>query len=45
MDINQGWDGTQNDKPCDVGVYIYRAEITYKNGETITKRGDVTLVR
>jgi gliding motility-associated-like protein len=44
-DINQGWDGTQYGKPCDVGVYVYRAEITFKNGETITRRGDVTLVK
>jgi gliding motility-associated-like protein len=44
-DINQGWEGTQNGKPCETGVYVYRAEVTFKNGETLSKRGDVTLVR
>ncbi len=44
-DINEGWDGTQNGKKCETGVYVYRAEVTFKNGETIVKRGDVTLVR
>ena len=44
-DITQGWDGTQNNKPCETGVYIYRAEVTFKNGESIVKRGDVRLVR
>jgi gliding motility-associated-like protein len=44
-DINKGWDGTQNGKKCEAGVYVYRAEITFKDGKTIMKRGDVTLVR
>jgi gliding motility-associated-like protein len=44
-DITQGWDGTQHGQKCESGVYIYRAEITFTNGETITKRGDITLVR
>lgn len=44
-DINEGWDGTQNSKPCETGVYVYRAEVVFKNGQTVEKRGNVTLVR
>ncbi len=44
-DISEGWDGKQGGKPCETGVYVYRAEVTFKNGETVVKRGDVTVVR
>ncbi len=44
-DINHGWDGTQNGKKSETGVYVYRAEVTFKDGETLVKRGNVTLVR
>jgi len=44
-ELNKGWDGMQNGKKCEEGVYVYRMEITFKNGESVMKRGDVTLIR
>ena len=42
-DIEEGWDGTQNGKPCNAGVYIWTI---YYEGETseATNKGKVTLV-
>jgi gliding motility-associated-like protein len=43
--IDQGWDGTYNDKPQPAGVYIYTIEAVTDNGKTFTKQGNVTLIR
>lgn len=43
--INEGWDGTYNDKPQPFGVYVYELEATTPNGQTIRKQGNVTLIR
>lgn len=40
-----GWDGYFNNKLLSPDVYVYVAEILFKNGETIVKKGDVTLMR
>ena len=40
-----GWDGRYKGTDCQVGVYFFIAEITFKNGETLIKKGNVTLVR
>ncbi|MFU8843405.1 MAG: gliding motility-associated C-terminal domain-containing protein [Bacteroidales bacterium] len=43
-DINEGWDGTSNGKPCNQGVYVWT--IHYDGGEgVITGKGVVTLIK
>lgn len=45
-DINQGWDGTdQNGSECVGGVYFYIYSGTAENGETIEGQGNVHLIR
>jgi gliding motility-associated-like protein len=44
-DINAGWDGKYKGKECAEGVYFYVAEVTFANGETAVKKGNVTLIR
>jgi gliding motility-associated-like protein len=43
--LTAGWDGIYNSKECDEGVYFCVAEITFVDGTTEIKRGNVTLVR
>jgi gliding motility-associated-like protein len=40
-----GWDGRLNQQPLPPDVYVYVAEILFKNGETVVRKGDVTLIR
>lgn len=40
-----GWDGTLNGEALLSGVYIYFAEINFRDGSTVIVKGDVTLVR
>jgi len=44
-DVNVGWDGSFNGKPCQTGVYTYL--IKYRNSENIlkNKKGNVYLMR
>src|SRR5690606_14840244 len=44
-DINEGWDGTFNGEPQPMGVYIYTIEAVAASGQTITKQGNVTLIK
>lgn len=44
-DDEYGWDGTFKGKKVQVGVYIYFAEITFRDGTTSIISGDVTLLR
>ena len=44
-DIKQGWDGTFNGVPQDLGNYQYFVILARPNGENITYKGDVTLIR
>ncbi len=44
QDISKGWDGTYKGRPCDVGVYFYRAS-TRCLGRTEEKKGDITLIK
>lgn len=44
-DETAGWNGALNNGLLPPDVYVYVAEIVFKNGETVVKKGDVTLVR
>ena len=44
-DESAGWNGALNNALLPPDVYVYVAEIVFKNGETVIKKGDVTLVR
>ncbi len=44
-DGTTGWDGKYKEKPMNPGVFVYYADIVLANGTTITKKGNVTLVR
>jgi len=41
----RGWDGKFNSLDQPVGVYIYTIDATYKDGETESYKGNVTLLR
>ena len=41
----QGWDGRFNNEPQPQGVFIYVIEAKFKDGQKLTKQGNVTLVR
>jgi gliding motility-associated-like protein len=43
--IDNGWDGTFNDKPQPMGVYVYTIEAVTDSGRTFTQQGNVTLLR
>ena len=43
--IRQGWDGTFNGVPMDMGVYNYLIILSKANGDNVVYKGDVTLVR
>lgn len=42
---SSGWDGTIRGDKASPAVFVYYAEILFKDGETILYKGDVTLVR
>ncbi len=42
---NYGWDGTRAGEPCDVGMYVFTAEIEYRGGDRVQATGDITLLR
>lgn len=41
----QGWDGYYHGKLCAQDVYVYKITATYENGNTITRMGDINLIR
>ncbi|MEZ4911772.1 MAG: gliding motility-associated C-terminal domain-containing protein [Saprospiraceae bacterium] len=45
LDRNKFWDGKFAGKPAEQGVYVYVVDLTYTDGSTETKSGDVTLIR
>ena len=45
IDVNDGWDGTFKREPQGIGVYVFFAEVIYKNMEVETVTGSVTLIR
>ncbi|NML36379.1 T9SS type B sorting domain-containing protein [Chitinophaga sp. G-6-1-13] len=44
-DQRQGWDGTMSGQNQPVGVYVYIVKATMQDGQVITKKGNVTLMR
>ena len=44
-DQSFGWDGTFKNKPVNTGVYIYNAQVFYKDGRVEDKQGNITLFR
>ena len=40
-----GWDGTIDGDPVPMGSYGYLITFTATNGEVITKKGNVTVIR
>jgi gliding motility-associated-like protein len=40
-----GWDGYFQGKLCAQDVYIYRITVEYENGRSITRTGDINLIR
>lgn len=44
-DITQGWDGTQQGNPAELGVYAFYVLATFTDGKQDLLRGNVTLVR
>lgn len=41
----KGWDGRFRGKDVTPGVFVYHLEVQLANGETVLKKGDVTVVR
>ncbi|OWY25292.1 PKD domain-containing protein [Sphingobacteriales bacterium UPWRP_1] len=44
-DLNTGWNGQFNNKDCEIGVYVYMAQVRYTDGTEEWLQGNVTLVR
>lgn len=44
-DYKNKWDGTFNGKAQPMDVYVYTLEAVFSDGKTISKKGDITLIR
>lgn len=44
-DPSNGWDGTFRGKPLGAGVYVYIAEVEFRDGQVLLYRGSVTLMK
>ena len=44
-DPNIGWDGRSPQRMCQEGVYVYKVEASFSNGEIFNHNGTVTLFR
>ena len=44
-EINEGWDGTYKGKPVSQGVFVYLVDGTYKDGNSFSQKGTITLIR
>ena len=42
---SNGWDGTFNGLPADVGIYAYNVEVELNDGTSYTTQGSITLMR
>ena len=45
MDMNIGWDGYYRDEPAEEGVYVWKIQAKYADGQEKSIVGDVTLLR
>lgn len=43
--LSEGWDGRYNGSLQPMGVYMYKVQAVTQNGKTVTKLGNVTLIR
>lgn len=43
--LGQGWDGRVNGIPQEQEVYVYTLEALLENEQTVTKKGNITLIR
>jgi gliding motility-associated-like protein len=43
--LENGWDGTFRGKEMNPAVFMYMLDVSFENGSTIIKKGDVTLIR
>jgi gliding motility-associated-like protein len=43
--ISECWDGTYRGQPMNPAVFVYYLNATLLTGETITKKGNITLVK
>jgi len=44
-DLWGGWNGTYENQPAPIGVYVYYAQVTYTNGQSELIKGNLTLIR
>ncbi len=44
-DLSLGWDGRYQDKDCELGVYVFMANVRYTDNTEEWLQGNVTLVR
>lgn len=44
-DLNIGWDGYYRGELCQQDTYVWKAKVTFHDGRTFIKVGDVTLLR
>jgi len=44
-DLTQGWDGTDRGQPVNPGVFVWYAEVEFRDGQIRLLKGDVTVVR
>jgi hypothetical protein len=44
-DPNFCWDGTHNGKKLNVGVFAYFLNASFKNGESVELKGNVSLIK
>jgi len=45
INIDDGWDGKYKGEQMNAGVFVYRLEVTFLNGDTYEEQGDITLIR
>ena len=45
MDQKIGWNGVYHDKQMDTAIFIYELKATLLNGEQVSKKGNVSLIR
>jgi gliding motility-associated-like protein len=43
--INEGWDGRYNGEQMENAVFVYYLTLTYTDGKTETKKGNISLIR